>query len=218
MKQNRLKKSVCLFDFDGTLVDSMGAFADLAAQLISQNYGTDPATAREDYLRTSGLPFFFQLEVLFPKHPLNSEVAQRFELGKQEGYWEAPFFNEVPAVLRALQESGIRTAVSSNNGQEIVDRYLAKRGVADCFDLVLGFRPGFGKGREHFEAVIRHFGVETSEVLFVGDSLHDAAKAKEFGLDFVGRLGTFSRERFEKEFPEVTLLENFQQLGELICR
>jgi phosphoglycolate phosphatase-like HAD superfamily hydrolase len=218
MKQNRLKKSVCLFDFDGTLVDSMGAFADLAAQLISKHYGREKTAAREAYLRTSGLPFFSQLEALFPNHPLNSGVARSFESGKQEGYWQAAFFPEVASTLKRLQETGIRTAISSNNGQELVDQFLRKRGATEYFDLVLGFRLGFSKGKDHFEAVLKHFRVGPDEVLFIGDSLHDAGKAKDFGLDFVGRVGTFSRERFQQEFPDLTVMDHFTGLGELLCR
>ena len=218
MKQNRLHKSVCLFDFDGTLVDSMGAFADLAARLMVESYGMDRQVARQEYLRTSGLPFCFQLEEIFPDHPKNIQVAEKFEATKQEGYWSAPFFGEVLSALKALQESGVRTAVSSNNGQEVVERYLAVQGAADCFDLVLGYRPGFSKGKEHFAEVLRYFGVSAGDVLFVGDSLHDGEKAKDFGFDFVGRAGTFSRERFQEVFPGVTVVEDLLGLAEVLCR
>jgi phosphoglycolate phosphatase-like HAD superfamily hydrolase len=84
--------------------------------------------------------------------------------------------------------------------------------------LVLGYRPGFSKGKDHFEAVLRYFGVSPKEVLFVGDSLHDAQKAQGFGFDFIGRAGTFSRERFQQEFPEVTVVDDFHCLSEVLCR
>jgi phosphoglycolate phosphatase-like HAD superfamily hydrolase len=178
----------------------------------------DQRLARQEYLRTSGLPFSFQLEEIFPGHAKNSQVAGEFEASKQEGYWTAPFFSEVLSSLRSLQESGIRTAVSSNNGQEVVDRYLVRQGASDCFDLVLGYRPGFSKGKEHFEEVLRYFEVTPGEVLFVGDSLHDAQKATGFGFEFVGRVGTFSRGRFEREFPGVTVVEDLVGLEEVLCR
>ncbi|HEX5033568.1 MAG TPA: HAD hydrolase-like protein, partial [bacterium] len=114
-------KSVCVFDFDGTLVDSMSGFADLAAELMAEQFGLDRETARQDYLRTSGLPFFQQMETLRPGDSRNAEVAGRFEAAKQADYFERPYFSEVPAAIDELQEHGIRAVVSSNNGQEIVE-------------------------------------------------------------------------------------------------
>jgi phosphoglycolate phosphatase-like HAD superfamily hydrolase len=213
------KKSVCIFDFDGTLVDSMGAFADLAAQLIAGHYGVPSLQAREDYLRTSGLPFVEQLEFLFPNHPSNREVASRFEEEKREEYLERPFFHEVPQTLAQLKEHGIRSVVSSNNGQEIVEEFLENQPVPKPdFDLVLGFREGFGKGPAHFAKILAHFNLPIHEALFVGDSLQDAKKARSFGLDFVGRLGTFSRREFQEVFPQVPLVEDLSELLEVVCR
>jgi phosphoglycolate phosphatase len=210
-------KSVCVFDFDGTLVDSMNGFADLAAELMAEHFGVAPEEARQDYLRTSGLPFFQQLETLRPGDPRNAEVAELFEAAKQADYFERPFFSEVPAAIDALQEHGIRAVVSSNNGQEIVEEYLQKK-TKPQFDLVLGFKKNFSKGKAHFDKVLAHFGLQAKDMLFVGDSLHDAQQAVEFGVDFVGRVGTFSAAQFQAVHPELRTVRGLDELTRVLCR
>jgi len=217
MSDGHPQKKVCVFDFDGTLVDSMGAFADLAAELIAETYGVSSVQAREDYLRTSGLPFFQQLEALFPEDSRNAQVADDFEVRKKEDYFVRPFFEEVPEAIAGLQERGVRAVISSNNGQELVEEYLGRRPEAR-FDLVLGFKQGFSKGKAHFEKVLRHFDLEASDLLFVGDSLHDARQALDFGVDFVGRLGTFEASQFLEVDPRARTVHGLDQLMGVLCK
>lgn len=210
-------KSVCVFDFDGTLVDSMGGFADLAADLMAEHFDIDREKAREDYLRTSGLPFFQQLESLRSGDARNAKVAELFEAAKQADYFDRPFFSEVPEAIDQLQVHGIRAVVSSNNGQEIVEEYLQKK-AKPRFDLVLGFKKNFAKGRAHFDKVLAHFGQEAKDMLFVGDSLHDAQQAVEFGVDFVGRVGTFSAAQFQAVHPGLRTVRGLDELTRVLCR
>ncbi len=48
------------------------------------------------------------------------------------------------------------------------------------FDIVLGFREGFEKGKAHFDYVKDKFGLDKEDMTFVGDSLKDAEKAYNY--------------------------------------
>lgn len=214
----RLKqKSVCIFDFDGTLVDSMDGFAEIAGDLIEKHYGLSREKAMEAYLNTSGLPFIQQLESLFPGHPANEKVAAAFEEEKKRHYFSRPFFQEVHKAIARLREQGLRVVVSSNNGQEVIEEYLGQK-VAPKFDLVLGYQEGFAKGRDHFEKVLDHFDLEVKDAVFVGDSLQDARKALDYGVDFVGRVGTFPRRKFKEVHPQISTVNDLHQLIDLLCK
>jgi len=213
----RKNKSVCIFDFDGTLVDSMNWLADLAGSLIEEHYQVPFATARRDYLKTSGLPFSRQLGAMFPQDPRNSEVAKIFETRKQIQYFDRPFFEEVPEAISELKSKGVKVVVSSNNDHDLVEAFL-KRQTSLHFDLVLGFRPGFSKGQAHFSKALQHFERTVDEAVFVGDSLYDAEKARDFGVDFIGRLGTFQHEQFSQAYPKAQTVQNLQELIGVLCK
>jgi len=206
-------RKVCMFDLDGTLVDSMGAFADIAADVISRDYGMPYAEARANYLQTSGIPFFQQLEVLFPGRGENSRLAAEFERRKLGGFLEERYFPEVEEAIAWLRGHGIRTVVSSNNFEDNVVRFVGARSVV--FDHVLGFREGFAKGRDHVEFVMRAEQVGPEAIVFVGDSIKDGERALADHVEFVGRTGTFSRSQFQEAFPGSAVVDSLSELKQL---
>ena len=214
MKKNSPKKKVVVFDFDGTIVDSMDSFADIAAEVMPSQYGIDKETARRMYLETSGIPFFEQLEQLFPNHRSNEAVAKNFEDKKKLDYITKKPFEDAKAAIDSLNNLGLKTVVSSNNFQDLVDLLAGSLDID--FDMVLGFKPGFAKGNEHFKHIKNAFGVKRDEMLFVGDSIKDGERAEGFGIDFVGREGIFSEEDFLAKFPEADVISDLGQIRKII--
>lgn len=187
-----------LFDFDGTLVDTMGAFADLAGELMATYYGGKAEKGRANYLKTSGIPFFQQLAVLYPGDPRNEQVAVRFESEKLVAYNSKGLFVDVAPAVEAFHKRGIAAVVSSNNFTPVVKRFLETQQVP--FDLVLGYDKGFCKGEPHFAEVEKVLGIPRQQLGFVGDSVRDGELAEAGGVKFAARLGTVPQERFEARF------------------
>jgi phosphoglycolate phosphatase len=152
--------------------------------------------------------------MLFPGQEVNPQLAEEFERRKLDGFYGRDFFPDARATLEGLRARGIKVAVCSNNFQENVDHFVADRDVK--FDFVLGFRDGFSKGPAHFDYLLAQVGAGKPDMLFVGDSLKDAEKAIAYGIDFVGRTGTFSRDDFTSRFPQFPVIDTLSQLLELV--
>ncbi|HPS87792.1 MAG TPA: HAD hydrolase-like protein [Spirochaetota bacterium] len=205
------KRKAYLFDFDGTLVDTMSGFADIAARVINQfNPEISVERARERYLETSGNPFFQQLEIITPGDPANKEKARIFEETKIEGFFNSSFTTEVRETINMLRAQGNIAGIASNNFQELIDRFVANEKLD--FDIVLGFRTGFEKGPMHFDYVREKFNLEKEDLTFVGDSLKDAEKAFAYGIKFVGICGTFRRSDFLKYRNDIVTIESIKEL------
>ncbi len=203
-----------LFDFDGTLIDSMGGFADIAGKVIHEHHpGISFEEARQKYLNTSGVPFFQQLEIMFPGDPANAEKARIFEETKVYGFFSKSFHDDVVHTINTLRERGFIAGVCSNNFQHLIDKFVEREGLV--FDVVLGFREGFEKGKHHFDYVMKKFSLTNDELTFVGDSLKDAEKAITNKLHFVGICGTFKREDFLAVRPDIVTINNIKELLDL---
>ncbi|GMT49820.1 MAG: hypothetical protein IEMM0008_1359 [bacterium] len=205
---------VCLFDFDGTLVDTMDHFADLAASIIDQKYTIPFDKARKDYLQTSGIPFFQQLEVLFPDKKENSVLADEFEEKKKGLFFSEHFSKDTIETMEGLKKHGLQIAISSGNFKDLVNEFLAHENLQ--FHYILGFEKNFEKGEAHFHFIQKQTGCTKRELLFVGDSLKDAEKAAEYGVPFIGKLGTFARSDFLSEFPSIQTIEKLGELMEIL--
>lgn len=184
-----------VFDLDGTLIDTMGSFADLAGRLIRDSFGWPFEVGRRRYLDTSGVPFFQQMETLFPGDERNAGVVELFEKGKISAFMAESITDSTRETLHSLRDKAIRTAISSNNFHELVREFVHFENIP--IDVALGFRENFSKGRDHFEYLSTYFHIPFSEMVFVGDSLMDATKAQDAGVFFVARIGTFSRDDFQ---------------------
>lgn len=205
-----------LFDLDGTLVDTMPAFADLAADVMAARHAVDRTWARRRYLETSGVPFAHQLEILFPGHAANRASSDEFERRKLAVCDATPMDARTVDGLAALRGLGLRLAVSSNTPQPVVDDFARRE--AFRFDLALGFDParGLRKGRPHVDHALAIFGLERDQLVLVGDSLKDGELADESGVRFVGRLGTFSGEDFRRRDPRALTVAAIDELPALL--
>lgn len=205
---------VILFDLDGTLINTMEGFADLAGELIERDYGVPFPQARRNYITTSGIPFKCQLEVMFPEDPRNFEVQKEFERRKLDIFFNMRPTEDTLGAIRNLRKIGIKTVVSSNNYFDFVQRYFAQQ-PEFAFDEILGYRDGFAKGKAHLNYVIEHFQIPKENMIFVGDSLHDGEVAKELGIPFIGRLAIRTKEEFLEKFPDIMCVDKISQIFDM---
>jgi phosphoglycolate phosphatase-like HAD superfamily hydrolase len=202
--------AVLLLDLDGTLVDTMQPFADLAADVIARRYGLVLKNARNLYLQTSGVPFCQQLDVIFGDHEENAAAAMEFEARKHNLAAAAEMEPESLAALERLHRRGVNLVVSSNGMQEHVDRFAAR--TPGLFAMALGYGSGLHKGEPHVSRVCRALAVERDELAFVGDSLRDGELAASCSVRFVGRAGTFSRDELSARFPGAPIVDTIAEL------
>lgn len=203
-----------LFDLDGTLISTMDGFADLAAELIERDYNVPLKEGRRNYITTSGIPFKHQLEVMFPGDSRNFEVQKEFEIRKQEVFFNTAPDDDTILALTRLKELGMKVIVSSNNYHEFVLKYFNKYNKFS-FDMILGYKDGFAKGKDHIMHVIRELKITEDKMIFVGDSLHDGEVAQELGIPFIGRIAIRTEDEFLLRFPGILCVKKLTQIPEL---
>ncbi|MEE9264426.1 MAG: HAD hydrolase-like protein, partial [Vicinamibacteria bacterium] len=192
-----MRLKAVIFDFDGTIVDTMPFLTRIAVGLITSNYGISEEEALARYRATTGLDFESQMEQMFPRHPKNPEVVAAMEASKDQGIFDHALFDEVIPALKFFEASSVRRFICSSTRGEIVRDYIMRARIDGLLDGFLGYRKGFTKGCQ-IESILDRYGLDPSEVLFVGDSLTDAQFAVDSGLRFIGVSRLFSREEFRE--------------------
>lgn len=191
----KLRCNTIIFDFDGTLADSMSFLANIGIHIMKKYYDIDYDEAAERYKSTTGLPYEHQISLNFPGYEQNERAIEEFEKLKIERIFEQQLFPDVVETLTQLNQMDISVFVSSSTYQPIIAEYFAKRELSTCFVEVVGYRPGFEKGKHHFEHIKAEHGIKLSDTLFVGDSLKDYERSKDY-CKFIGLEGMFKEKDF----------------------
>lgn len=130
-----------VFDFDGTLVDSVGLCKKVFAQLTAR-LGITSAEASEFCTRTAGTPLEEQFKTLFKwkRVAYNEEtiVVLCSEFFSKYKEHKTKFFSGAKRLLRELSRLGIVIMISSGNTDSIIAKRLSDGGVAPCIAICCG--------------------------------------------------------------------------------
>lgn len=169
---------LAIFDFDGTLADSLPWFRTIFQDLIAK-FDLAPVSAEElEGLRgRSGREIIARLNMPMWKLPAISRDMRRRKLAAAS---QISLFDGVPQLLADLQSLDIQTAIVSSDSEASVRQVLgpsaALIGRFDCGASL------FGKHHK-FRRVARALKVIPSEVICIGDELRDIDAARAAGMD-----------------------------------
>ena len=192
------KIKAVVFDFDGTIANTMPFLTELAVELLTKNYSISKDEAKRRYLETTGMDFASQLNLIFPEHPKNKEVADIFEAKKLKGILDEPVFPDTISTFKSFREKNIKTFICSSTKQEIIAKYCFMNKINGLIDGAFGYRPDFKKDKQ-IDFILQHYRLQPDEVLFIGDSLRDFDFAKNKGIRFIGITSIFKSAEFQRK-------------------
>ncbi len=177
-------KKTYLFDFDGTLVDSMPAFSSVMLKILDDNgivYDENilKITTPLGYRATS--EYYIQLGI---KDTVEGLMAKMLDMLKAEYETTIPLKDGVKETLLSLKEQGCSLNILTASPHSVLDACLTRLGVYDLFDFVWSC-DDFSTTKSNPEIYLRSaqkLGVNPSELVFVDDNINAVKTAKNAGL------------------------------------
>jgi len=204
-----------LFDFDGTLVDSMPTYGAVMLRILDENgisYGPDILKIITPLGAGGTADYFIGMGLDRPKNEILGLMKQYL----LDAYtYHIPEKSNVISTLKALRTSGASLNVLTASPHLTMDPCLKRLGMYDLFDNVWSC-DDFGTTKadpQIYVMAAQRLGVPVEEVLFLDDNYNADKTAKLAGMRVCGVYDESSKE-YTEEIKAITddYIYDFSQL------
>lgn len=191
-----MKYSTYLFDFDGTMVDSMSTFVNVLIKLLDENnikYGDDLVKIITP-LGNAGIAHYFrELGLNMPEEEIIS-LMQKAAIN--EYTYNIPAKKNVIPVLKELKRAGASLNVLTASSHFSLDPCLKRLGIYDLFTNVWSC-DDFNTTKTDpmiYKMAAEKLGEKVENILFLDDNLNADKTAKAAGMKVCGVYDSYSDE------------------------
>jgi HAD superfamily hydrolase (TIGR01509 family) len=190
-----------LFDFDGTLVDSMPTFASVMVRILEENGIEYP----DDIIKII-TPLGYSGTAKYYREKLGLPLSEGEALERMIGYmkdeytYRIPAKDGVPETLFELKKRGCSLNILTASPHDVLDPCLKRLGLYDVFDNVWSCND-FNTTKadpEIYRMAAEKIGSSVSSVTFLDDNLNADRTAKSAGMRVIGVYDESSRDYVEE--------------------
>lgn len=207
-------REAVIFDFDGTLADTLEA-GRLILNRLAPEFGIREVTVEEipelRHLKLRGL-----LKTLGIKQRHVPSLLRRGKILLRE---ELPSLKPCPGVfaqLEKMRESARCCGILTSNSVENVELFLERHGVRNHFDFISSCRKLKGKAK-YLKAIARTYSMNPESMLYVGDEVRDVKASKKAGVPVVAVTWGFNSEQALRESEPDWMVDDAESLGTLVA-
>ncbi|RBW45037.1 haloacid dehalogenase [Psychromonas sp. B3M02] len=183
-----MKYQLIIFDWDGTLMDSLDKIVLCMQQATKQiDIAVPSEAAIKDII---GLSLLTATQQLFPDLPfikqqqLVDAYRDRYHANQ---HIETPFYDGIADMLVNIQQRGYQLAVATGKGRVGLDRMIAKTNTAHLFSGTVCADEAHSKPDPlMIKMLLDKLAIPAEQALMIGDSIYDLEMAANAGIDSLG--------------------------------
>jgi len=209
------KYSHLVWDWNGTLLDDAWLCVDIMNGMLEKR-GL-PLRTLDEYRSIFDFPvrdYYERLGYDFSKEPF-AEVGMEFMILYNERHNEGSLHKGVREVLQLFSEKGYKQYILSAREHNELVMETKELGIDHFFTEIFGLEDHYAHGKTHVGVrMLETIQVPKDEIIYIGDTCHDAEVAKELGIDCILiPNGHNSNERLEStELPVVASLAELSSM------
>ena len=204
-----------IWDWNGTLLDDLDLSLHAVNILLEER--NLPKLSAERYKDIFGFPvvnYYAKAGFDFEKEPFEVPAKKYIKL-YAAGASELKLFPDVIDTLNFFKEKNYRQIVLSAMKDDNLKLMINDRKISHFFDGIFGIKDNYAREKVTLgKQVVEKLGLNPSECLMIGDTLHDAEVAEQCGFNcilFSG--GHVSKQRLETKNRKI--LDSLSELKEI---
>lgn len=167
-----------IFDFDGTLADSMPVIIEIAEDILLREISKQEIARYRDMtikqiLKEAKIPLYKVPGLLVKGRPL-----------LQKRMHEVKLFNNLEGVIKQLSSSSHNLFVVSSNSAGIINGFLDSYKLKKYFKNIYGNVGVFSKAQA-IKKVMKREGFNVTDTVYIGDEVRDIEAAKKVGIPII---------------------------------
>lgn len=201
-----------IFDFDGTIADTLSAIIQLVNEHAKEINIKPLAETDVDELRgMSNLDIIKKYKVPLLKVPYLVLRAQK-ELNHRIG--EMSLFPGVKELVFDLKRRGIRLGILTSNSRENVKKFLKAQDL-DVFDFIHAEQNFFGKNWALLH-LLKKFNLKKEEVIYVGDEVRDIEACQKVNIAVIAVSWGFHRRKLLQDKLPTYLVDSPDEIRAIV--
>ena len=213
MKQNL----IILWDWNGTILDDLQLNFQVENTLLSRR-GRKLISGIDEYHEKFQFPIIkFYEELDFDlKNEKFEDIAKEYVREFDERFYELEVFSDAKDAIGDFKSKGIKQIILSQTQQQWLEKQVEHHNMTELFNELLGARDIYVKGKVAMALLwIKENAISPSDVLMVGDTVHDFEVAESIGCDcvLIAR-GHHSKERLQT--TSATVIESIKELRRMV--
>lgn len=179
---DKISCNTLVFDFNGTLVDDIDICLELLNKMLKER-NHDGNISKEKYFSIFTFPiieYYRRAGFVFPEDDFDA-LAVEFHQDYENAFPLQKPFPDVIDVLNHFKKNK-RLIVLSATKQDQLEHELKILGIFEYFEEIIGIKDILGKSKiNEAKDFFSREEIDPNDVVFIGDTLHDAEVAKEIG-------------------------------------
>lgn len=185
-----------IFDFDGTLADSLPLFIELAQELVGVTISQDDI---ERYRNMPSREILKEVKVPIYRFPSLLVKGKAMMMKRMNEVKAFPGLNSVVEQLGTHSER--KLYVVSSNSAGIINSFLETNNLSDNFASIYGNVGLFSKAQA-IKKVMKREGFDVTDSVYIGDEVRDIEAAQKVGMPIISVTWGFNGKKLlEKSKP-----------------
>jgi len=175
-----MKKTMFVFDFDGTIADSLHMGIDLYNNHIAKKLKCKKIEKNEieDLKGKNTYKLLKDHDISLIKLPI---LLYRLKKLMSQKMGDIPLIDGIKEVLISLNKMGYKMGVLTSNNKKNVDDFLNHYELRNLFEFIYSEKNVFGKDK----AIKRVMKKNLDKVIYVGDETRDIEACKKVGVPII---------------------------------